>query len=278
VSLAAVVDAFSAHLAAAMEDPPASIGGARATRLPDLPTVTLSIQKVERKLVALGATPAQSRTGSLPVSSEFDLADPTVTFPDGETVNLLSIDRLSLHFPYGPVVSADGAEVDALAPEDLTVSIDGSPLSVVPPTPGPGGVSGIPDLGEVRFGTPVPPSGQLVVAFFIGEWEVRTTRYQGELVVEAAAEGVAASDLSRDVESTLLAADASTLPGLRALRPLAIGPIVPAPGIAQGRVRELAYAFDFELEEPRLGTGGGVIEEVAVESAYGPEVFEVPTP
>jgi hypothetical protein len=52
--------------------------------------------------------------------------------------------------------------------------------------------------------------------------------------------------------------------------------VVVHPGIAQGRVRELVYAFDFELEEPTLGTGGGVIDTVAVASAYGAEVFEVP--
>jgi hypothetical protein len=277
VSLARVVDAFAAHLAAAMADPPAVIGAMRPTRTADLPAVTLSIRAVDQKLVSIGGRPAPSRKGSLPVGQEFDLTDPTVTFPDGETVNLLSVDRRSLHFPFGPVVAADGAEVDSLGPDDLTISIEGAALPIVAPDPGSGQASGIPALGEVRFGSPVPVTGSLRVDFFIGEWEVRTARYQGELIVEAADDdAVVVEDLSADVEATLLAADASTFAGLRALRPLSLGPVVADPGIAQGRLRELVCAFDFELEEATLGTGGGVIGAVAVDSTYGAEVFEVP--
>lgn len=279
MSLSRVVDAFATHLAAAMTDPPASVGGSRPAAPGELPAVTLSIRAVDQRLVAIGARPAPSRTGSLPVGRELDLADPTLTFPEGETVNLLAIDRLSLHFPFGPVVAADGTEVDALAPGDLEVSIDGAPLDVVPPDPGPGEVAGIPRLGEIRFGAQIPGAGRLRIDFFIGEWEVETARYQGELVVEAAAaNAAAAADLSVDVEAALLAADAGSLAGLRALHPLGLGPVAADPVLAQARVRELLYAFDFELEEPKLGTGGGIIGDVAVLSHYGPELFDVPVP
>ena len=285
MSLTRVVDAFAAFLASEMTDAPANVGGVRPANAGDLPTVAISIRQVEQKLIALGARPAPSRVGSLAVSQSFDLTEPTVTFPDGETVVLLSADRRSLHFPFGPVVAADGTEVASLSAADLTVSIDGAPLAVVAPEPGAGQVSGVPDLGELHFGDPAPVAGALRVDFFIGEWEVETARYQGELMVEAfASSGPGVLALSADVDTTLLAARQSGLAGLQALHPLSLGSAAVGTTPPSMRVRELVYAFDFELEDPKLGTGGGIIDFVAVRSDHSTaddsqqatELFEVP--
>lgn len=277
MSLTRVVDAFADHLAAEMGEPAANIGALLPENAGDLPAITISVRGIEQKVIAVGATPAASRRGSLPVGRTFDLAEPALTFPDGETVDLLAEDRLSLHFPFGPVVTADGAEVAALSASDLGVSLDAIPLTVVDADPGPGEVGGVPGLGEIRFGAPLPASGTLRVDFFVGEWEVQTARYRGQLIVEAfAATGDGTLALTADAEATLLAADGSSLRGLQMLRPLEVGPVGAAPTPQSARIRRLRYAFDFELEEPKLGTGGGIIDRVAVDSPFGSETFEIP--
>jgi len=277
MSLTRVVDAFADHLAAEMSEAPANLGALLPENAGDLPAITISVRDIEQKVIGVGATPAASRRGSLPVGRAFDLADPTLTFPDGETVDLLTADRLSLHFPYVPVVAVDGAEVAALSAADLSVSIDATPLTVVDADPGSGEVVGVPALGEIRFGVPLPSTGTLQVDFFVGEWEAQTARYQGQLKVDAfAATGGETLALTADAEATLLAADGSSFPGLQTLRSLEVGPVGAAPTPQNARLRTLRYAFDFELEEPKLDTGGGIIGRVAVDSPFGSETFEIP--
>ena len=277
MSLSRVVSALATHLGADMASPPALIGGGLPVESADLPTVTISVSDVQNQLTAIGASPAPTRRGALPVGQSFDLADPSVTFPDGEVVDLLSSNRLSLHFPYGPVVAADGTGVATLGPADISVAIDGGPLAVVAGDPGPGEVQAQPQLGIVNFGVELPAAGTLSVSFFVGEWEVHTSRYQGDVIVDVSADAfTSANDVSLDVEASLGRAEAGAVPGLRYLRPVAIGSVAPVEIPANSRRRSLLYRFDFELEEPVLGSGGGVVGLVAVESIYGAESFDIP--
>lgn len=277
MSLSRVVSALATHLGADLASPPALIGGGLPGDTGELPAVTISVSDVANQLTAIGARPAPTRRGALAVSQSFDLADPSVSFPDGEVVDLLSPDRTSLHFPYGPVVGVDGTEGLTLAPDDLTVIVAGTPLTVVADNPGAGEVSAQPLTGELNFGTALPATGTLVVSFFVGEWEVETARYQGDLVVEVSAAALTATNqLSVDVEASLGRAAAGSVPGLRSLRPLGLGPIAPVEVPIDSRRRALQYRFDFELEEPVLGSGGGLVGLVAVDSSFGGETFNIP--
>lgn len=287
MSLNRVVEAFADHLAPLTA--PTPVGSSRPATTAELPAVALSLDGIEQALTSIGATPAPSRSGALPVAQDFDLADTTITFPDGERVDLLSGDRLRLHFPYGPVVAAGGEPATALAPADLTVSIDGTGQTVVADPPAAGQAQGLPDAGEIVFGQALPAAGTLRIEFFVGRWEVDTARYQGELTIEALADDDATvGPLSQQIVDTLDGLRRpGVLPGLQSLRPLRLGPIVttalgPTDGAGQpsGRSRTMAYRFDFEVETPNLGTGGGVIDRIIadgiVDDLPEPERFEIP--
>ncbi|CAN5144697.1 hypothetical protein BH18ACT4_BH18ACT4_08470 [soil metagenome] len=278
MGLSRVLDAMSAYLAAELAPDGPAIGALPAAA-DDLPVVVLSVGAVTQQVSAIGRIPAPSRRGALPVSQDFDLADPAVTFPDGERVNLLAPDRRSLHFPYGPVVAADGTGVPALTGSDLVVTVTGAPLDVVAGDPDAGEVVGDPALGEVSFGAPLPPTGTLHLEFFLGEWSVETYRFQGELLVQVATATPGETDaLSRRVEDALRAVNPMRVPGWYRADPISLGPILVGAGsLPAARSRALDYRFDFELEEPLLGTGGGLIGTVAVDSSVevvpGPTLF-----
>ena len=44
---------------------------------------------------------------------------------------------------------------------------------------------------------------------------------------------------------------------------------------ASARGRALAFTFDYELVEPQIGGGGGLISTVSVDSTFGTEHFDV---
>lgn len=275
MSLSRVVDAIADRLSSTLVGPPAT-GAAEPATPADLPAVVIAVEDAGQTLTAIGARPAPSRTGALPVSQSHDLADPTLTFPDGEVVDLVGPDRRVLHFAYGPVVASDGTEVDALASADLAVELDGSPVDVVTSAPAAGEVRGDPALGELTFGTPLPATGTVRADYWIGEWEVATQRYQGTLVVsQVAATAAAVDSLTREVEAALARAVAPAVPGLFSLRPIAFGPIGATEGAPAMRRQALRYQFDFEAEDPVLGTGGGLIARIAVDATFGPEQFDV---
>lgn len=276
MSLSRVVAEVANFLTAELTPAPGMVGAGLPAAVNELPAITIFLDDVENTLTAIGARPAPTRRGALAVSRRFDLADTNLSFPDGETVDLLSADRATLHFPHGPVVGADGTEVATLTAADLTVTVDGTPLTVVTGDPTATEVGAQPLVGTITFGAALPATGELVVDFFLGEWEVETSRYQGELVVEVSADDrPATNDLSLDVEEALRQAAAGAVPGLRWLRPISLGAIVPVDDPPNSHRRGMHYRFDFELEEPILGTGGGRIDRVAVDSRYGVEVFEI---
>jgi hypothetical protein len=132
----------------------------------------------------------------------------------------------------------------------------------------------LPDTGQLRFPAALAAAGTLVLGYFVGEWEVRTARYQGTLSLETfAADLVGVDALSRQVDVAL---EDAPISGLHQLSPRAWGPVA-AVDTTRGdsRGRALTYRFDFELIEPKLATGGGLITTVAVDSSPGSEHFAV---
>jgi hypothetical protein len=264
MGLAAVTDALAAYLESAVSPAPALVGSRYPTVAGDLPAVVLSFDEVVQKLASVGRLPAQSESGALPVTTSVDLADPVATFPDA-TVLLLSIDRLTLTLPHGPLVAADGTTT-TFGPSDLEVSVGATSFTVVDGTPTAGQVQPDPGLGVLHFGAALPAAGTLTADYFVGEWEVRVERYSGSLLVETFATDAAGVDtLSRSVETALLDPPGAPLAGLRQIDPTSWQAIAEAgTGRAGGRGRALAFAFDFELVRPQLGAGGGLIDTVSV--------------
>ena len=275
MGLAALTDAFATYLTSALDPAPALVGGTYPSKKPQLPAVVISCSDAHQQLRGIGRLPAPSETGALPVTNRVDLASPVATFPDA-VVPLLSNDRKTLTLPHGPLVGADGTTTTFGAP-DLHVTLGATTFAVVGGAPAAGQVQPDPDLGVLRFGAPLPATGTLVVAYFVGEWEVRAERYQGTLLVEVFANDDGAADtLSRAVEAALLQPGGGGPVGLNEIQPtswLAID----AGGAdrASGRGRALAFTFDYELVEPLIGAGGGLISTVSVDSAFGAEHFDV---
>jgi hypothetical protein len=275
MGLAALTDALATYLESALQPAPALVGGTYPATGHDLPAVVISCTDVRQQLRGLGRLPAPSVTGALQVTNRVDLANPVATFPDA-VVPLLSNDRRTLTLPHGPLVAADGTTT-TFGAGDLHVTLGATTFAVVDGTPAAGQVQPDADLGVLRFGAALPATGTLTVAYFVGEWEVRTERYQGTLLVETFAQGNAAADtLSRAVEAALLEPARSGPVGLNEIQPASWLPIdAAATTHASGRGRAFAFTFDYELVEPRIGGGGGLISTVSVASTFGAEHFDV---
>jgi hypothetical protein len=147
-------------------------------------------------------------------------------------------------------------------------------FTVVDGAPAVGQVQPDANLSALHFGAALPATGTLAVSYFVGQWEVRTERYQGTLLVEAfAADAPAVDSLSREIETALLDPPGTPLAGLDRIEPTSWQAIEEAgPTRAHARGRALAFAFDYELVSPLIGGGGGLISTVSV---FGTERFDV---
>jgi hypothetical protein len=231
----------------------------------DLPCAVLSLDAVTQSLAGIGRVPRGTRIGALRLSATIDLANPVLDLGDGETLNLLSIDRLTLTLPHGPVVRADGTPDPPFAPGDVSAD-DGAPFTVVSGAPTGRQVQADPREGTLLFGVPLGTTGDLEVTYHLGQWDVVTTRVQGTLGIEVLADSPnQAADTSRAVATALAGTDAAT----RAT-PLSWGAVrhTLLPGEVAIRSQTTTYHLDAELEEPVLTSGGGVISQVAVTGAF----------
>ena len=275
MGLSALTDAVAAYLSRSVVPAPALVGAAYPNTTNDLPAVVVSLIGITEPMRGIGAMPAASVTGALAVTTNVDLANPVATFPD-EIVNLLAPDRLTLTLPHGPLVAADGTTT-TFGASDLQATLGATSFEVVDAAPSAGQVRPDPDLGALRFGAALPLTGTLVVAYFVGEWEVRTERYQGTLLVETFATDAPGVDtLSQAVERALVAPTGTPLAGLQRIVQTSWDATEAAvPNRAGARGRALGFAFDYELVEPDIGTGGGLISTVSVNSTLGAEHFDV---
>ena len=107
---------------------------------------------------------------------------------------------------------------------------------------------------------------------------MRVERYSGTLLVETFADRCHGVDtLSRVGRDRALLDPAGTpLAGLNQIDPTSWQAIDEAgTARADARSRALAFDFDFELVQPHLGAGGGLINTVSVSSTFGAEHFDV---
>lgn len=250
MSLAVVVDTLADRLEATTAATASDQSPAAAA---DLPHVTITVDEAVQPLIGIGETPRGTRTGSLAVTSEVDLADPTLDFGD-DTVDLVSPDRLTFVIPNGPVVR----------PEEVTVSDDDGPYDLVDVDPAGRQVAVDIDLGELTFGQPLPSAGTLEVELFIGMWDVTVIRYSGTVALDLRDTSPAAvAGLSRSTADEL----GRPTGAFDRLVPATWGAVAAVSvGNDQAHSQTLRFRFDFELEQPSLPTGGGVIRTVEVTS------------
>jgi hypothetical protein len=252
-----------------------TVGAVRPYVVAELPAVTFSLGDLSCGTVGVGGNPSNLITGALQVELNLDLADPVITFPGNDTVNLLAADRLSLQMPHSPLVDRDGATPEFLSAADLTVTRNETPFSVVQTLPGAGqcrlGTAG----GLLEFGGPLPATGNLVVRYHIGQWEAETTRCTGLLQVDIFSTGATNTErLSNEVSLALASNPRTIAKGLTRLTPVSWGAIE-RPDAPRGNTmaRTLQYGFTFDHEQPIISTGGGPIRIIDVWSGMGPEQF-----
>jgi hypothetical protein len=131
---------------------------------------------------------------------------------------------------------------------------------------------GEPDAaGVLRFAAPLAGSS-VRAKYFVGEWEVTTSRYRGELLIDVIAASVdAVNTLSNAVAAALRPGAAPGFGIAYVLTPTTWGPIgLPEASLANGRRRTLTFRFDVELESAVIPTGGGVIGRVDVGVYFKP--------
>lgn len=267
----ALIDALAAHLAQRTGLATARVGPALPAAAGDLPAIALSLPEVHRISPGLGERAALISDGALPVRARIDLANPFL--PGEPGFSLVSADRLSLVLPHGGQVKAD-ATTGPLAAADLQVSVAGVARTVVQAAPGAGQVQPDAATGTLRFGAPLPATGEVVANYFLGQWERRVTPLAGRLLVTVCTAGSAQAQAQMRTLSVAVADamdEAGTLPrGLRKVALAALGATTVLAAVEAGpagsRRRELLFSFEYEHEINRPDTSGGVIRRIPITS------------
>lgn len=260
MSLAVVVDALVNRLSSGLGSG-TRVDDLTPTTAADLPSVTVSLADVTQHVAGVGRIPRGTRSGALPLTIDVDLARPTLELGGGESLQLVPADRRSLVLPHGPLVRADGTDDGPFTGGDLLVRDGSGVWAVVATTPSGRQVRPDVDGGMLRFGTALAATGTLHVEYRIGRWDVVVSRHQGVCELGVAAEAAALPGLVRRVATELARPHRSVR-----LTPTGWGSAGKAPSgelPAKTRVQVLRYRFDAEVEQPLLGTGGGVIRDVA---------------
>ncbi|QSQ26062.1 hypothetical protein JY651_14535 [Pyxidicoccus parkwayensis] len=247
---------------------PKSVGAVEPAASSELPAVVLSLEESSRPRIGLGDT-GSVITGALPWTARIDLNNPRL--PEDPSFSLVSPDRLRLTLPHGGLVRSDGSE-GALGPADLTVTVKGTPYTVVSGTPGANQVSADPAVGVLTFADPLDTSGLVVVTYFLGQWERRVERLNGVLRVDTCTgAGLDAVQLSDAVVEALLGPGArGAVARLISIQLRSLGSVgVPGEAPPQARRRTALLGFEFERDVDRPESSGGVIREIPVTANVG---------
>lgn len=184
------LNAMRSFLATELAATPANFGSAEPTSTADLPAVTMSLERVQRLGSGLGERTTTITHGALPCTASINLANPFL--PEDPTFPLLNASRLQLILPHGGLVGADAVS-HPLGPTDLSVTVAGTPRTVVNAAPAADQVRSDPQVGLLTFGAPLPATGTVVARYFVGQWEQRIGRVAGALRLVVRADSTAAT-------------------------------------------------------------------------------------
>lgn len=249
-------------LASSLTPTPTLIGVAEPLAATELPALVLSLVSSERVGAGLGERAAVV-IGALSTTATVNLSTPTL--PADPTFVLLDPTRRVLTLPHGGLVRDDGS-TGPFSGSDVELRVDGNLLTLAAAAPGAGQYTLDPMIGRVTFGAALPPTGTLVVRYFLGQWEQRVQRLKGILRVDACAGSSAlVAALGEAVSSALLAPSAkSTVRHLDSLKVLSLSSIGPTEPPANLRRRRQEYSFAFEHEINSAESSGGVIQSIPI--------------
>lgn len=261
--LATVVDGIATRLGTAL-GPTITVSDAAPATAAELPVVVLSVTAAQQELVGIGRIPRGTRTGALAVAIAIDLDAPVLDLGGGETLVLISANRREVTIPHGPLVKLDGTDDTPFDGSDVSAN-DGAAFAVVSGSPAGRQLRVDPVGGIFRFGANLKASGTLTLTYHVGQWDVTTTRFQGDLGVRILATTTPLARVTARLVADALAVSQSDA----RLTPLAwgeVGNVSVGPGQnpTNAHAQLLTYRFDTELEAPILPSGGGVISRIAV--------------
>ncbi|MCX6632874.1 MAG: hypothetical protein NTW28_35195 [Candidatus Solibacter sp.] len=237
------------------------LGTAEPAAVADLPAVVLSLVNLRRPASGLGER-SILMVGALQWTAKIDLADPVLAGTPPFT--LLSIDRRTLQLPHGGLVRSDGTS-GAATPADIQVSVAGQARTLV--VANPQGDQFQADLlaGTLRFGAALPAAGAVEATYFVGQWEQRVARLEGDLeALVLGGDVTAVGDLSASLMAAGLAAPAN-VPGVSSVSVTELGFVAVNGNTAvAARQRLVRFHFEYELELNLPDSSGGVIREIPV--------------
>lgn len=269
MSVGQLLDDVQAAIGTGLTPTPALFGGAEPVTDTDLPAVVLSLSEIVAGQSGLGTQLGGPVTGALPTTQTVDLADPLVVVPGG-SVTLLSADRMTLLLPVGGLVRADGTTTVPWGPQDIQVSVAGTPVVVVMTTPAAGQVQLV-ATGQLVFPAPLPATGTVVASYYVGTWSLQAVSYQALLQLEVLATDPAVVDqLSRQLDVALGGSSVPELLTVSAVGWSAIAP--PDTQRASARSRVLSYLINYERVDPVLPTASGPIVEI--DAVFSPPLYD----
>jgi len=264
VAETAFLTAVQSYLQSALQNPaPALIGVAEPETGAQLPAVVLSLESTERAGNGLGERSTLITDGALRWTVTIDLANPVL--PEDPSFRLLDDARLNLILPHGGLVRQD-ASSGPLGPADLSVNVAGSDIAVVTSTPAAGEVSADPTVGKLTFGSALPPTGVVTVSYFLGQWEQRVVRFKGVLRADACgADAGTGASVGDAIIAAMTAPDARTaITRLLRIELNALSSVGASEQPTGLHRRTARFSFDFESEDNRPDSSGGVISRIPI--------------
>lgn len=260
----AFLDALSTYLSgpAGLIPAPVSVGILEPGNSDPMPVIALSLSDLTKLDIGLAGGMTEISTGALEVTATIDLADPTLAGPD--PVQLLDGTRTILTLPHGGLIRADGLD-GALSSDDLSVTVDGAPVTLVAGPPAAGEMQVTPTVGQITFGTALPGNGTLIATYHLGIWERQTVTITGTLILDCwSDEAAELAALSAAAGRALTDAAAGGLPGLKSASLLALDGVSSGIGANAPRRRSVKIAFEYEHSTDRPVSSGGIIATIPI--------------
>jgi hypothetical protein len=240
---------------------PKLVGVAEPSDATELPAVALSLINLERLGSGLGER-SVLMTGALSWAALIDLANPVL--PGEPSFQLLSADRKTLRLPHGGLVRMNGT-TGTPGVQDIHVMVNGQGRTLVSGAPGANAFQADLVSGTLIFGTALPAAGEVAVSYFVGQWEQRSMRLQGDLHAQVFAADVAAATNLSDSLVTAIEQAPAHIAGLAVASVSELGTVGRTPQDAVNARQRLArFHFQYELEINTPDSSGGIIREVPV--------------
>jgi hypothetical protein len=264
----AFLNAIAEYLSAPGRLSPAAktLGTAEPAATTDLPAVVLSLANLRRPATGLGER-SILMTGALQSTAKIDLANPvlagTPPFP------LLSADRKTLQLPHGGLVRADGSTGVATA-SDIQVTVAGQGRALAAANPQANQFQADLLTGTLIFGAALPGAGIVEAVYFVGQWEQRVARLEGDLnALVLAADVAGAQDLSDSLMAAGLEASAQVA-GVSSISVTELGFVaLNGSDSVAARQRLVRFHFEYELELNLPDSSGGIIRQIPVTAILG---------